>query len=381
MAYRVGSDIGGTFTDLILASEDGQTFQVGKVLTTPDRPDDAVVAGIEAVLGAARVPAGRVSHVLHGTTLFTNAIIERKGARTALVTTKGFRDAVEIAREHRYDMYDLYMQRPRPIAPRHLRFEIDERVLVDGTVRQPVDPGEVRRLARGGEAGPAAIGRNRGGRRVPAPRVREPRSRASGGDDPAGGAPGGRGHAVERAGPGDPGVRAHVDDARQRVRPASGPALPGAAGGPAARGRRRRGALHHAVQRRALRGRDGRPVPRSPDRVGPRGRRARRRALRRAPRPQGPPVVRHGRHHRQGVRHRRRRAARLPRVRDRPPLSLQEGQRPPDQGPGDRDDRDRHRRGLDRPGRRAPPAPRRAGERGGAPRARWPTASAARSRP
>ena len=168
--YRVGSDIGGTFTDLILASEDGQTFQVGKVLTTPDRPDDAVVAGIEAVLAAARVPAGRVSHVLHGTTLFTNAIIERKGARTALVTTKGFRDAVEIAREHRYDMYDLYMQRPRPIAPRHLRFEVDERVLVDGTVRRPVDPGEVRRLADR-----LRVGGDRGGRRVPAPRLREPR--------------------------------------------------------------------------------------------------------------------------------------------------------------------------------------------------------------
>ncbi len=230
MAYRVGSDIGGTFTDLILASEDGQTFQVGKVLTTPDRPDDAVVAGIEAVLDAAGVPAAQVSHVLHGTTLFTNAIIERKGARTALVTTKGFRDAVEIAREHRYDMYDLYMQRPRPIAPRHLRFELDERVLVDGTVRQPVD-------SRGGAApGRAAPrGRDRGGRRVPPPRVREPRARAPGRRDPARGAPGRRGHALERAGPGDPGVRAHVDHARQRVRPAPGPALSRAAGGPAAR--------------------------------------------------------------------------------------------------------------------------------------------------
>ena len=147
MAYRIGSDIGGTFTDLILASEDGQTFQVGKVLTTPDRPDDAVVAGIQAVVGASGVPAAQVSHVLHGTTLFTNALIERTGARTALVTTKGFRDAIEIAREHRYDMYDLYMQRPRPIAPRHLRFELDERVLVDGSVRHAVDPAEVWRLA------------------------------------------------------------------------------------------------------------------------------------------------------------------------------------------------------------------------------------------
>ncbi len=147
MSYRVGADIGGTFTDLILASEDGKTFQVGKVLTTPDQPDDAVIAGIQQLLGEAGVAPEAVAHVIHGTTLFTNAIIERKGARTALVTTRGFRDAVEIGREHRYDMYDLYLQRPQPLAPRHLRFELDERILADGSVRRPVDPAEVRRLA------------------------------------------------------------------------------------------------------------------------------------------------------------------------------------------------------------------------------------------
>jgi N-methylhydantoinase A len=146
-ACRIGSDIGGTFTDLILAGEDGGTFQVGKVLTTPDAPDDAVIAGIGGVLAAAGVEPAQVVHVLHGTTLFTNALIERTGARTALVTTRGFRDAVEIGREHRYDMYDLYMQRAHPLAPRHLRFEVEERVLADGSVRTPVDPGEVRRLA------------------------------------------------------------------------------------------------------------------------------------------------------------------------------------------------------------------------------------------
>jgi N-methylhydantoinase A len=159
VSYRIGSDIGGTFTDLILTSEDGRIFQIGKVLTTPDRPDDAVVLGTGAVLEAAGVAPAEVSHVLHGTTLFTNAIIERKGARTALVTTKGFRDAIEIAREHRYDMYDLYMQRPRPIAPRHLRFELDQRILVDGSVRRPVDPAEVGRLAdRLRAAGVEAVG-------------------------------------------------------------------------------------------------------------------------------------------------------------------------------------------------------------------------------
>ena len=147
MSYRIGADIGGTFTDIILASEDGSVFQIGKVLTTPDRPEDAVLQGISQVLTATGVHAGELSHVVHGTTLFTNALIERKGARTALVTTEGFRDAIEIGREYRYDMYDLFLQRPRPLAPRHLRFEVSERILADGTVRHPVNADEVRRIA------------------------------------------------------------------------------------------------------------------------------------------------------------------------------------------------------------------------------------------
>ena len=143
MAYRIGADIGGTFTDLILVDDAGQTFQVGKVLTTAERPDDAVLQGLAEVLTAAASDAAAVSHVIHGTTLFTNAIIERKGARTALVTTRGFRDAVEIGREHRYDLYDLYLQRPRPLAPRSLRFEVTERLLVDGSVDTPLDEADL----------------------------------------------------------------------------------------------------------------------------------------------------------------------------------------------------------------------------------------------
>jgi N-methylhydantoinase A len=143
MTLRLGSDIGGTFTDLILASEDGATFEIGKVLTTPDAPDDAVVTGAGQVIGAAKAAGVDVSHVIHGTTLFTNALIERKGARTALITTRGFRDALEIAREHRYDMYDLRMKRPPPLAPRYLRFEVDERILVDGAVLKSLDEASV----------------------------------------------------------------------------------------------------------------------------------------------------------------------------------------------------------------------------------------------
>ncbi len=146
MNLRIGADIGGTFTDLILIDDSGKTFQVGKVLTTPDQPDDAVLVGIGQVLAEAGVDPGSVSHVVHGTTLLTNALIERKGARTALITTAGFRDAIEIAREHRYDMYDLYLRRPEPLAPRFLRFEIEERLLADGTVRKPLNDGDVRSI-------------------------------------------------------------------------------------------------------------------------------------------------------------------------------------------------------------------------------------------
>ena len=146
MSHRIGADIGGTFTDLVLVDDAGALFRIAKVLTTPERPDEAVEQGIGDVLRQADVPAAEVAHVVHGTTLFTNALIERKGARTALITTRGFRDAIEIGREHRYDMYDLFMERPTPLAPRHLRFELDERVLADGSVQEPLDPDEVLRL-------------------------------------------------------------------------------------------------------------------------------------------------------------------------------------------------------------------------------------------
>ncbi len=145
---RLGADIGGTFTDVILVDEQSGLFQIGKVLTTPSQPDDAVMQGVDQVLKGAEASALDVEHLLHGTTLFTNALIERKGARTALITTRGFRDAIEIGREHRYDMYDLRLKRPSPIAPRRHRYEVSERILADGTVRIPLDEGEVREIAR-----------------------------------------------------------------------------------------------------------------------------------------------------------------------------------------------------------------------------------------
>ncbi|HET7266369.1 MAG TPA: hydantoinase/oxoprolinase family protein [bacterium] len=143
---RIGVDIGGTFTDLILLDDAGGVFQIGKVLTTTADPADGVIDGVRGLLEAAGVPAAAVAQLVHGTTLLTNALIERKGARTALITTRGFRDALEIAREHRYDMYDLFIERPAPLVPRYLRYELRERVLEDGTVEEALDLEEARRL-------------------------------------------------------------------------------------------------------------------------------------------------------------------------------------------------------------------------------------------
>lgn len=141
---RLGADIGGTFTDIVLVDDQTGDFRLGKVLTTPTQPDNAVIVGVEQVTGD---QSDAVRHMVHGTTLFTNALIERKGALTALITTRGFRDAVEIGREHRYDMYDLRLKRPEQIARRRHRFEICERILADGSIRQAPDLGEIRAVA------------------------------------------------------------------------------------------------------------------------------------------------------------------------------------------------------------------------------------------
>src|SRR3990167_4465529 len=122
--------------------------RVGKVLTAPKDPAHAVEQGIQALLAEARVAPGAVSAVVHGTTLATNALIERQGAKTALLTTAGFRDALEIRREGRYDMYDLFIDPPAPLVPRHLRREVPERLLADGSVLRPLDEAAARRVLR-----------------------------------------------------------------------------------------------------------------------------------------------------------------------------------------------------------------------------------------
>src|SRR5881296_3691725 len=154
MRARLGVDIGGTFTDLVVIDEATGTARVGKVLTTAKDPAHGVEEGIHALLDEAGVRSDAVRAVVHGTTLATNALIERKGAKTALLTTEGFRDALEIRREGRYDMYDLFIDPPPPLVPRHLRREVPERLLADGSILKTLDEAAARRalaeLAREG---------------------------------------------------------------------------------------------------------------------------------------------------------------------------------------------------------------------------------------
>ena len=142
---RLAVDIGGTFTDIVLSA--GKRRFVNKLLTTPRAPEQAVIEGVRDILARAGLAFGDIDLFVHGTTLATNAIIERKGARTALLTTQGFRDVIEIADEGRFDQYDINIVKPVPLVPRELRFTIPERMDVHGHVRLPLDEEAVRAAA------------------------------------------------------------------------------------------------------------------------------------------------------------------------------------------------------------------------------------------
>jgi N-methylhydantoinase A len=146
---RLGVDIGGTFTDVALeVGADGAARRYSaKMLTTPQAPERGVLAAIEAVLGQAALTPGDLSLIIHGTTLATNAIIERKGAKTALVTTQGFRDTIEIRHENRFEQYDVNIDLPPPLVPRRLRCVVPERIDARGRVVTPLDETAVAALA------------------------------------------------------------------------------------------------------------------------------------------------------------------------------------------------------------------------------------------
>lgn len=134
---RLAADIGGTFTDVVLQTPQGRLTR--KVLTTPSAPEQGVLDGIGLVIQDAGLQFPDVTVFVHGTTLATNAIIERRGARTALIGTQGFRDILEIGTESRFNQYDLMLQKPSPLVPRDLRFTVPERMDARGTVQLPLD--------------------------------------------------------------------------------------------------------------------------------------------------------------------------------------------------------------------------------------------------
>src|SRR5256885_6538401 len=147
MPYRIGFDVGGTFTDLVLQSPSGELLIAKRLTTYPD-PSEACLAGLDELVARSGVTWRDVAQAVHGTTLGSNVVIERKARGVGLLTTRGFRDVLLIGREKRYQVYDLQIEKPRPLVPRRLIGEVTERVLADGTVRTPLDEADARRANR-----------------------------------------------------------------------------------------------------------------------------------------------------------------------------------------------------------------------------------------
>jgi N-methylhydantoinase A len=147
--FGLGIDIGGTFTDIVLYDGAASTQFSHKQLTTPNDPTEGVMAGITHLLDQTGIAASDITRVVHATTLFTNSLIERRGATVGLITTDGFRDALEIGRERKYELYDLHIQKPEPLVPRAFRSEVAERIDASGQVVIPLDEAGLVATARG----------------------------------------------------------------------------------------------------------------------------------------------------------------------------------------------------------------------------------------
>jgi N-methylhydantoinase A len=142
-SYRLGIDIGGTFTDFVLLNEENSALYFGKMLTTYPDPSDGIITGTKEVLSQHGVAAADIHTIVHGTTLVTNAVIERKGAKTGLLTTKGFEDLLEIGRELRYDIYDIFLTMPEPLVPAELRVGVLERIGAKGDVLEELNKSQI----------------------------------------------------------------------------------------------------------------------------------------------------------------------------------------------------------------------------------------------
>jgi N-methylhydantoinase A len=145
---RLGVDVGGTFTDLVLHDPRRDLVHTGKLLTTPDDPSEAIVNGAQRLLRETGLVPADLHSIVNGTTLVTNTVIERTGAAVGLITTQGFRDVIEVGKEIRYDLYDLFLEAPPTLVPRRRRLEVAERLDVDGQVLVPLDEAAVAATAR-----------------------------------------------------------------------------------------------------------------------------------------------------------------------------------------------------------------------------------------
>src|SRR5713101_253890 len=146
--YRIGLDIGGTFTDFVLYDGARRCISLHKCLTTPHDPSIAALEGLGELTAQAGLDLARVGEIVHGTTLVTNAIIERRGVAVGLLTTQGFRDVLQMGTEQRYDIYDLFLRYPEPLVPRRRRLEVPERMDRDGNTIIALDRDAVSDAAR-----------------------------------------------------------------------------------------------------------------------------------------------------------------------------------------------------------------------------------------
>src|SRR5690349_9059990 len=147
ITYRAGVDIGGTFTDVVLIGSDG-SVHTRKLSSTPEDYGRAIVSGLQLLLEDLQATPGQIQDLIHATTVATNTVLEGKGAKTALVTTEGFRDVVELGRLRVPTLYDLNYSKPVPLVPRRYRYEVLERVSGSGAVETPLNEQTVARIAQ-----------------------------------------------------------------------------------------------------------------------------------------------------------------------------------------------------------------------------------------
>ena len=254
---RIGIDTGGTFTDLVAFDPDGGRLAFHKVASTPDAPARAIVQGVRAIVERVGARPEQVDLLIHGTTVATNAVLQRAGARVALITTAGFRDVLQIQRQDRPRLYDLRGRRARPLVPRALRFELRERMRFDGSVQTPVDREQLYALVdllRRERVEAVAVGLLHS--------YVNPGARARGGPGARRASAGCSGVPVARAGGRAGRVRALQHLCHERLRAARDRGLPGAVGTRAERTGYRRTVVHHEVERRRDVGARRRPPPR-----------------------------------------------------------------------------------------------------------------------